>query len=308
MTYARLLLILLVYFVLPRSPVAALELVRDDIGPYKWEGASYPAVGILTGSGRLGSPADEHVETAYRDRDRKIGVRVTVSYYADPSWVLHEFIGGRCRAASTVVGEAGKRRVEYIGRGLENVYGHAMWASGDSTLVSIEFSRQGADSELALPTEVIDAYLALYPSTLDESLLDTRAHCKAWIPREMQRVLEYAWRDLGFARIEPADPSKEYLREGWADKVVRWLTQLAELRERFYGVGDAAALRRELEWAQETDVKEGTRKIDWDKHLPRLEGKLKEFQQWWAEHRNDPVILPTPAITPVSTPLTPDYS
>jgi hypothetical protein len=160
--------------------------------------------------------------------------------------------------------------------------------------------------EPEIPEEVVEAYLALYPSALGESLLDAPEHCKAWVPEEMRRLLEYAPRDLGFARTIAATP-QPYRRDLFRDRVVRWLTEFAELRERFYGAGSANELKEELLRAQLIDINPDTQELDVNKYLDRLEAKLTEFQGWWAAHQNDPVQLPTPLATaappPAETPV-----
>jgi hypothetical protein len=307
MIYVRVLLAL-VCFASTRSPVEALDLILEDIGPYKWGGGTYPATGILTGSGRLGNPADEHVNTTYRDRDRKIGVRVTVSRYADPTWALHELESGFRQQSlsalqpSAVIGGPGMRRLQYATAGLTvGGGGGVTWMSGEATLVRVEFTVSGPSRVPEVPQDVVDAYLSLYPSTLP-ALDSSAAQHSQWIRDEMRRILEYAPRDLGFARTVPTEPARGFSRGFWRDQVIRWLTRFADLRARFYGVGDADALKQELLQAQLTDINPDTQKLDLDKYLDRLEAKLTEFQAWWAAHQNDPVQLPTPEAAPATSP------
>jgi hypothetical protein len=300
MRYLRVLLV--GCLVCTESPSRALEMVSENIGPYKWEGATYPAVGILTGSGRLGDAADEHVKTAYRDRERRIGVRVSASSYADPTWVLHEFTGGSCGGSTDFVNESGRRRFESATVAPETTEGDVSWASGDTTLVLVEFTLAGPDRPVELPTEVINAYLALYPSSLGESLANASEHCRTWVPNEMRRILEYGVRDLGFARMVPTDPARSLSRGFWRDQVIRWLTEFADLRARFYGVGKVDALKEELLRAQIADIDPDTQRPDLENDLDRLEAKLNEFQEWWTAHQNDPVQLPTPEAAPATSP------
>jgi hypothetical protein len=298
-------LALLLGFVALASGVEAPQLLLHDIGPFKWIGKPQDAergyTGILAGSGRLGNPDDSTRHTKYADEERDFGVRVTVSRFADTKWVLHEFIGGLC-AGSDLAGEPGRRYFQYTVVGHAGAGGHVAWAADPSTLIRIGFDLAGANRIPELPTEIIDAYLALYPSILDESLLDAPAHCKAWVPEEMRRKLEYAPRDLEFARSIPADSPQAYQRDGFRDKVIDWLTEFAEARERFYGVGSVAELQNELQRWEIADRDPESFKLDIDKNLDRLEAKLTEFQAWWAAHQNDPVQLPTPGATPATSP------
>jgi hypothetical protein len=301
---------LLVCLIGTASAVEPPELLQHDIGPFRWTG---PGGGtpILAGSGRLPSLEDRSAGTSYRDRERRISVRVTVSRYAEPTWVLHEFLSGlmerslrRTVAASDqVVGEGDRRRLEYAQADPVGAGGVIAWPSGETTLVQIRFDISGAGREVDLPTQIIDAYLDLYPSSLSDSLAQTE-NCVEWIRDEMRRVLEYAPRDLQFAQGDsPPVLSPEFHRE----QVIRWLTEFAELRERFYGAGSANELKEELLRAQLIDINPDTQELDVNKYLDRLEAKLTEFQRWWAAHQNDPVQLPTPLATaappPAETPV-----
>jgi non-homologous end joining protein Ku len=148
----------------------------------------------------------------------------------------------------------------------------------------------------------VDAYLNVYPSSLPDTIADTVEHYTQWVRDETRRILEYAARDLGFARIVLTDTTRAVSREFWRDQVIHWLTDFADLRQRFYGFGDAAALKQELMQAQLNDIDPKTQKLDLEKYLDRLEAKLTEFQGWWAAHQNDPVQLPTPEAAPATSP------
>jgi hypothetical protein len=305
-------LALLLGFVALASGVEAPQLLLHDIGPFRWIGRSEDAergyTGILTGSGRLGNSEDRTRRTSYADRSREFFVDVVISSYADSTWVLHELearyrsITGGFSGRVSVVEEPLRRRLQFVADSRVGPGGSIAWLSGESTLVRIQFDVAGADQPPMIPAEIVEAYLALYPSSLPTSVADTSEENARWLRDEMRRLLEYAPRDLGFARIVPTDPTQAYRRDFWRDQLIRWLTEFAELRERFYGVGDADALKDELLRAQLTDINPDTQKLDLDKYLDRLEAKLTEFQAWWAAHQNDPVQLPTPEAAPATSP------
>jgi hypothetical protein len=248
-------------------------------------------------------PGDRSLRTSYIDTAREVGVQVTISTYADPTWVLHEFTGGSCGGSSDLAGEAGRRYFQYVTVGPDATGGHVAWASGQATLVAIEFTLGGPNRSPETPTEIVDAYLALYPSTLSDSLADAIGHCRAWVPDEMRRLLEYAARDLTLARTpQPADPGVRVRWHGLREDVLRWLGRFSEYRERFYAGGDHRQFAREMLDARFAYGDPGTETLDVERYLQLLEARLNEFQSWWTAHQNDPVILPTPVPTPASTP------
>jgi hypothetical protein len=97
----------------------------------------------LVGSGRLGNLEDRSVGTEYADDDRDFGVRVTVSRYADPTWVLHEFTGGLCKG-SDLAGTPSSRYFQSFSVGHAGVGGHVTWAHDESTLILVSLALSGA--------------------------------------------------------------------------------------------------------------------------------------------------------------------
>jgi hypothetical protein len=280
-------------------------LILEDIGPYTWGGRhniipGFTALGI---TGRRPATGDQKLETSYRDRSREIGVQVTISTHENPTWVLHELEGmyrphfdERFSEGMSLIGGPGTRRFQLVMTFREAVSGSVAWLSGESTVVHIDFTLRGANRTHEVPTEVVDAYLALYPSSLPDSIQDTPEHHTDFIRKEFERILAYAARDLavGQAGAEQAELS--------ALDVEKWMTNFATYREFYFKVGSGEEFRSEVLEARIKNTPPGEHNVDYAKHFDWLEARLSEFQTWWAAHQNDPVQLPTPEAAPATSP------
>jgi hypothetical protein len=229
----------------PRSH--AQSLIHEDIGPYEWIGthSEIPGLTALVYAGRRATAGDRKLETSYVDLSRNIVVDVTVSTHEDPAWVLHELerqyrralFPGSFSEGLEIRASDGQRRFELQVTTRISTGGFVAWNSGETTTIQIEFTKRGEDRTPFLPTEVVDAYLALYPSSLLDSIQDTPEHHTDFIRKEFERILAYAARDLavGQAGAEQAELS--------ALDVEKWLTNFATYREFYFKVGSGEELR-----------------------------------------------------------------
>lgn len=285
--------------------VPGQDLILHDFGPLKNDGARIGGEYTLPGSRHPGGPGDHRVSTSYFDRTNQVLVNVTIETFSLSVWLLHEFEAqGRIgptkdRFGGNVVGGAGQRRFEET---LESdlhpvTHRDVAWLTGDSSIVQIEFDLRGTGRTAEIPTDIVDAYLALYPSSLPDSITDTPEHHTQWVRDEFRRILEYASRDLGLAHTGTAPT----FRNQQLNAVHDWLQDFARYREAFYATGSGEQFRYDLMIAQQNNLKADGFTVDFDKQLAWAEQRLNECKTWWAAHESDPVQLPTPGAAPKAT-------
>ena len=289
----------LCFLVACASPGAAADdLILRDFGGLKnlESGHGDP---MLLWAERVFGPGDAYpVQTTYVDSARHIVVRANVHGFGDHTWLLHEFIGSfaaRNRVGFddevALYGAGTTRRFEIHFTFPEKTTRLVSWPSGDK-LVQIVFSLEASGRESDIPTEVLDAYLALYPSSLPASVEDTPAFHRQWVRDEMPRLLEYAARDLAFAReatakgSQPGDSAFRVPPEQWRKGAVRQLERFAQLRAIAYGGGSAAELETGFQRA-ELAAATPQLSVDEAKMLPFVEQQRRELAGWWQSHRND---------------------
>jgi hypothetical protein len=268
-------------------------MVLQDFGTLRNDGRIFPTDSRLEAVGHPVTDQDRHVRTSYIDAENRVVVEAVVSQYGDPTWLAHEFEGQYRTAPGfsenlTIVGGSGSRRFVLLYSSTLNSGGVVGWLSAQATIVEIEFTYRRNGQAAEVPDEVVDAYLALYPSSLPDSVADTPEHHTEWIRNEMQRILEYAKRDHTAGRL---------------GEVERWLKRFAEFRQRFYGTGSAKQF--EFDRIANALGGEGTEEIGIAAEAERLAWlgeRLAEFEVWWTVHQNDPVLLPTPGATPPPEP------
>lgn len=264
-----------------------------------------PGETIIPGSSRVAGEDDELMSTTYIDAANQILVVANVQTVTDPTWLLHELEGAfRSPDASgldagvTVVDSGSRRRLDGSLDLRNTTARQVAWLSGSNRIVSVRFELKGANRGNDVPTQIVDAYLALHPSSLPSSVDDSQAHQATWIRDEMRRLLEYTQRNLGYAEVDAESP------EFWRREARRLLGRFAAYRERFYHVGSADEFERSADAAELRNLKPDRSAIDAVKQQAWLQAKLLEFQNWWAAHQNDPVQFPTATPTPVP-PATP---
>lgn len=309
MGYARIEMIVALLLFAGVSVSAQDRIILHDIGPYKWlhTGGCGPGVSIVVAAGRAADPGDEGCSADYADPGRSVFVTVKASKHGNRAWLLHE-MEGRMRTGTregfprsqSIVGAPDQRRFQSLEQTPLNAGGNVGWVSGDATIVDIEFTFSGTGRTAEIPTEVVDAYLGLYPSSMPGSIADTPEHHTQWIRNEMRRLLEYATRDVSVARLPAADPQDSRAEEAQG-RIEGWLKALAEYRERFYGVGSGAQVGYEIMLAEADHTNRQTGKLEPAGYVTWLENRLNEFRTWWAAHQNDPVMLPAPGTPPRPT-------
>lgn len=163
------------------------------------------------------------------------------------------------------------------------------WRSGFQTVLELEahaFSRltlpdgspQIGEIPCPEPTEILQAYLQRYPSSLTLYTEDDE-HAKKW--RRDQTALELAAADYQLDQRYASVPTED---QWLALAAARdHLTTFAELRQAAFRGPDAAKERGRIDKLR--DLPSGTQ-------LDELKKIRLEYRQWWSTHQNDPVYLP----------------
>jgi hypothetical protein len=253
-----------------------------------------PESRILAASGRSSDPADKLSTTFYRNSTRRISVKATVVTFGDGTWLVQELVGefmterGLAFTEGTVVaGEGATRRLETSRESAEATARVLAWPSGGNRIVQLDVTLRPGGRAAEIPTEIVDAYLAAYPSSLPADVEDTPKYHLAWMRNEMDRVLAYAKRDLVLARAalgnEQSDmPSAEQYRI----EAVRMLRRAVALRQIVYGTGDPAAFDAQFQKAAIAAIGPDMT-LDKEKLLAFTAGQLREIESWWEAHRDD---------------------
>lgn len=270
---------------------AAQRLALQDLGELQ-EGQGEST---LRWAGRVETEGDQLMGTDLADVPTRSVVRLTVQTLADPRWVLHELEGAfrdprraGFQKGTRIEDRGERRRIEQSLAFAEKTWRIVAWPTGRGRVVSLTFSLKGPDRWSEMPTQLVDTYLARYPSTLPTSVEDTPEHHVAWIRDEMSRLPEYAQRDLGHARGMGQDPSPA----DWRDHARDLLQSFAAMQSTFYGAGGGGEAFASAAEASDRRSVEGDGSLDEAKQQAWLQARLEESKGWWAAHRNDPVRLP----------------
>ncbi len=266
--------------------LSSASMVLRDFGELKNEGQSYRTDSMLEAVGHVMTAQDDGATATYTDIVAHVVVEVTVFKHGDVHWVEHE-LEGQYRSFTgfdnvvLVEGAAGTRRFVMASSTSSDHGGVVGWVSSGDTVVDIDY--MGRETNVVLPQDIVDAYLALYPSSLPMSLADTPEHHTAWARDEMRRILEYGRRELN---------------AGHTNQVEHWVKRFARLREFYYATDSSIQFEYELERLKLEIATEPVRGRP-DTRLERALGDhLREFETWWAAHQNDPVLPFMPGATP----------
>lgn len=274
-------------------PVVAGDVIRRDFGTLT-NSEGERSSRILAGSGRIPHPDDKLATTSYRDSARRISVKATVLTFGDPTWLVHELAGEFTAKSglafsddSGVHGDGATHRFETDSDDADSTTRVIGWPSGANRLIKLEFLLKGGGRDDEVPTEIVDAYLAAYPSSLPEDVADTPKYHLGWLQNEMARLLAYAKRNLALAHAaleapEPAPAKCEQHRT----EAVRLLKRVVALRQGVYGVGSEEAYAAEFQKAEIAAITPGMT-LDKAKILAFTDKQLHDLETWWETHRDD---------------------
>ncbi len=261
-------------------------LVLQDIGQYKMSipeklipgfapvggPRTYDSSGIIAATGHF---SKDHVDKTYKimylGGEGLPSPTVEVTQHAgsdSDKWLLHEVEDGYRKSKDLNATYVSSNPLKEInGNRIWYTWGYYRWVS-NNVVVSIEFTDlTGTKPE---PLEVVQAYLAKFPSTIPATLVLDQAHNEQWIKDEMDRRLWLG--DKWIARIETVGDLNEL------SSVVKSLNVFLDYREKYYGI-EAATEKQTLSEYQQAKNKAG------------IKTKLEEYKTWWAENKDKPITL-----------------
>lgn len=274
-------------------PFVAGDVIHRDFGTLL-ESDGERGSRILSESGRIADPTDKLATTFYRSSAQRITVRATVLTFGDPTWLVQELVGDFTTAnglaltdGTTVTGDGAARRFETRRDSSDATARVVAWPSAPNRIVELIFSLRGAGRAAEVPTEIVDAYLAAYPSSLPGIVADTPRYHLEWMRDEMARLLAYAKRHLVLARAAlEKDDSELPTSEQYRVEAVRLLRRAVALRKSVYGVGDEEAFAVEFQKAAIAAIRPNMT-LDKAKLLAFTDEQLRELEGWWESHRHD---------------------
>jgi hypothetical protein len=271
------------------DPGADEFVITANIPPFAIE-AARRHVGILgLDEGILGeAPENVSAGVEYTDEARGFSVEVGVTRHAQILFLDH-FIEAKSRdratarmdPSSSMVSLFGQAVLAYCYKPPDCTRREYTWRSGNQIVIEVEpkaFSNELKRIPCPEPTEILQAYLQRYPSSLTLYTEDDE-HAKKW--RRDQTALELAAADYQLDQRYTSVPAED---QWLALAAARdHLISFAELRQAAFRGPDAAKERGRIDKLR--DLPSGTQ-------LDELKKIRLEYRQWWSTHQNDPVYLP----------------
>jgi hypothetical protein len=263
------------------SQNASDYLVCQDLGNFKKYGCT-----CGTGAGTLmpvdhfgGDHNDISCTVIYHSMEQRMGIDVEVTKHAgadSDKWLLHELessFRGR-----TKTGQLGARL--YESASIREINGNNIidygnvdyrWISNYVVIYIHYVDLEGAKPE---PLEIVNAYLAKFPSTisLTDNDLKSQTHSIQWIKDEMDRRLWLC--DKWFSQLQ-----LQKVQQGEAlQAAVKSMNIFLDYREKYFGV--KAANEKNL-LASYLNINNGT----------KIKAKLDEYKSWWATNKASAISL-----------------
>ncbi len=230
--------------------------------------------GLLAATGHFREDHNDITcRTDYYNTAQKLAVSIQVSKHAggdSDKWLLHEVERAFQKPEALGSAYAGKNPIRDInGNRIFYMWRLYRWIS-NYVIVSIEaFDPQGLKPE---PTEVAQAYLQKFPSTMSSTLVLDDAHKATWIKDEMDRRLWLC--DKWFTQLQLGTVKQNDTFQAAASSMNVFL----DYREKYYGIvaqDDKNILAGYL--AQNNG--EG------------IQSKLAEYKTWWGTHKDRTIRL-----------------
>ena len=249
---------------------------------------------FLAKSGRIADPNDAVAMTFYRSSAQRMTGKATVLTFGDATWLVQELVGeftaenGLAFKDGTVVaGDGVTRRFEMRRETPQNTARLIAWPSGPNRVIALDLTLRGGDRAADIPTDIVDAYLAAYPSSLPSDVVDTPKYHLEWMQREMDRLLAYAKRNLVLARSALGKPDSVVpTSEQYRLEAVRLLQRAVALRKSVYREGDTEAFAGQFQQAVIAAITPEM-VLDKAKVLAFTDERLQELESWWQQHRDD---------------------
>lgn len=239
-----------------------------------------------TGSGIIGAVnhfEEDHpvlnCKTDYYSTQQKMTVEVAVEKHTggnSDKWLFHEIediyrefeaknLG--MMAEGAVMRKINNQNVLWIGIS----GGSFIWVSKNFVIEISYTDLPGANPE---PLEVVEAYLAIFPSTIrfTDADLKSQAHTINWIKNEMDR------------RLWLCDKWNKEFRKGqttnriYIYNINRGMEIFLGYREKYYGISAKDELESLYNYRQANDI-------------PSLLKKLREYKTWWKANKKKSISL-----------------
>lgn len=283
-------LILAILSVLLMSPLRGFcqttsdYLILQDIGTYRLsQSKTYrtlapvggPKVGKnagVVGSSHFPDHVDTTYEVMYLGNANYASPKVVVTQHAggdSDKWLLHEiediYRDSNTARLGLVLQGALVRKV-----GANKVFSHGIgggeytWLSNNNVVVDISYTSLKVGTPN--PDEIVQAYLAKFPSIIETTFVLDSAHDIVWIKDEIDRRLWLC--DKWVLQIQPED-AKLYNK---LDSIVSNMTVFLDYREKYFvisAVNEKALLLNYL--AKKDDVS--------------IKAKLVEYKTWWTDNK-----------------------
>lgn len=266
-------------------------LILQDVGSYKLDKPEKmfpgepPSGGPRIGkdSGVVGgSHFADHVDTTYEvmylGPDNYASPTVTITQHAggdSDKWLLHEIeIGYRSsnmEKLGLLLQGAFARNI-----GTYKVFSHGIggggytWMSTNNVVVDISYTSLVAGKPK--PIEIVQAYLAKFPSIIPATFTLNSAHDVVWIKDEMERRLWLC--DKWVMKIQLGD-TELYDK---LDFVVSNMTVFLDYRDKYFGINSKNEKLTLLNYLSKKDD-------------ASIRAKLQEYKDWWTANKNSSISL-----------------
>jgi hypothetical protein len=265
-------------------------LILQDIGSYKFitesknpltkKIAQIPGYimsnnsGVVAGSGHFGlDHVDATYETYYESDVVDLGVKVQVTKHlgADSDkWLMHEIEDGFKKRYSLGSAYAGKNPIrDFSGNRIFYMWREYRWISNNIVVIIEASDQKGLKPE---PTEIVQAYMQKFPSTIPSALVLDDAHKVQWIKDEMDRRLWLCDKWFMQLQLRKVDEKQAY-QESFESMNI-----FLDYREKYYG----------LKGADEKNLLAGYLNTN---NGTGIKTKLDEYKKWWVVNKDKAISL-----------------
>ena len=267
-------------------------LILQDIGVYQidkprkhlpgeppWGGPKVGKNAGVVGGSHFPDHIDMSYVVMYLGPDSYVSPIVTITQHSggdSDKWLLHEveisYRSSKTERLGMLLQGAFTRNI-----GTYKVFSHGIggggytWLSNNNVVVDISYTSLVAGKPK--PTEIVQAYLAKFPSVIPATLALNSAHDVIWIKDEIERRLWLC--DKWLLRIQPGD-AELYDR---LDSLVSNMTVFLDYREKYFGVSAKNEKKLLLNYLSKKDD-------------ASIKSKLQEYKVWWSAHKGDSITLP----------------
>jgi hypothetical protein len=232
--------------------------------------------GVLKSADHFPDHTDRSYEVMYLGGGVNPSPKVEVTQHAggdSDRWLLHEiedsFRSSKIERLGLLI--KGSRVVEINGNKIIARTGYR-WVSNN---VVVDISYTDLDGNKSEPLEIVQAYLAKFPSTITatDAVFKSNDYNVKWIKDEMDRRLWLC--DKWNAQYQAGQAKQKDLIDELADNMEDFLNY----QQKYYGVTADADLEALFNYKQKND-------------LVSIQTKLTEYKTWWNANKTKAITLP----------------